>query len=77
MEMISVGQKNTFNLLNPKFGVKGYSVQQTSMFEPYYKITNITTSKRKNKENYIEEYIKANSWKKGAQYNVLYDWTKT
>lgn len=47
------------------------------MFEPYYKITNITTSKRKNKENYIEEYIKANNWKKGAQYNVLYDWTKT
>jgi len=36
------------------------------MFEPFYKIANITTSKRKNKENYIEEHIKANGWKKGA-----------
>ena len=37
-EMVVGGQKNQFALTRPTFGVKGYNVQQTSMFEPYYKI---------------------------------------
>jgi hypothetical protein len=64
--MVVGGNKKNASLTRPKFGVKGYEVQQTSMFEPYYKITNIATSKRKTKENFIDEYCKANAWKKPA-----------
>lgn len=37
-EFISVGMKNTFNLTQPKFGVKGYEIQDSSMKDKLYKI---------------------------------------
>lgn len=46
------------------------------MFEPYYKIQNIAPSKRKTRENFIDDYCKANAWKKPAQYEIIADWTK-
>jgi hypothetical protein len=37
-EMVSTGNKVQYNLTNPKFGVKGYNVQDSFLHEPLYKI---------------------------------------
>lgn len=75
-EMVEGGNKIAFALTQPKFGVKGYNIQQTSQFEPQYKIRNIAVTKRKTRENYIDDVCKANAWKKPAQYEMITDWTK-
>jgi hypothetical protein len=33
-------------------------------------------SKRKNKENFIDDYVKQTKWQVGAKYNTLIDWNK-
>ena len=38
--------KNQFNLSRPKFGVKHYVAQDTTMKEPYYKILNVNMGKK-------------------------------
>lgn len=44
-EMIEVGFKATFNLKEPKFGVKGYNIQDTYCFDPIYKPAKIAVNK--------------------------------
>ena len=43
--MIESGFKATFNLKDPKFGLKGYNLQETYSFEPLYKPAKIAINK--------------------------------
>jgi hypothetical protein len=62
----------------PKFGVKGYSIQQTDKYDPFYKIPNNIKATYKSKErfNFLDEYTKFTKWVPSANYNITTDWTQ-
>ena len=47
------------------------------MKEPYYQIQKIAISKNLKSTGFMEQEVKRKKWVPPAQYNVLYDWTKT
>ena len=53
-EMIESGFKATFNLQDPKFGLKGYNLQTTNSFEPVYKPPKISIN-RKDKQDHFTD----------------------
>ena len=77
-DFISTGLKYQENVRRPKFGVRGYQVQDTGDYEPLYKISNIAncTLKSKIRTNYLDNYVKLTKWTPAAKYNVTKDWTK-
>lgn len=76
--MIEAATKNNTNLLNPSFGIKGYMLQDSSQFHPNYKIDNTPNcfSKKKIRDNFIDDYLKSTKWQPAAKYDVIRDWTK-
>ena len=44
-EMLASGYKATYNLKNPKYGVKGYNIQATYNIEPLYKPAKVAINK--------------------------------
>ena len=54
-EMVATGNKNSYNLTNPKFGVKGYNVQDSFLDEPLYKIDQIAVNKRDKKDDHFTD----------------------
>ena len=73
----SATKHNTF-LMNPKFGIKGYNVQDSSQWPPNYKIANHPNciSKKKNRDNFIDDYLKLTKWQPSAKYDMISNWTK-
>ena len=57
-EMIESGFKATFQLNNPKFGVKGYNLQQTYSFEPLYKPAKICIGKLDKQDHFTDNHAK-------------------
>ena len=57
-EMIEVGFKATFNLKEPKFGVKGYNLQDTYSFEPLYKAPKIAVNKLEKADHFTDLHAK-------------------
>ena len=53
--MIESGYKATFNLKDPKFGVKGYNVQDTYNIEPIYKPARIAINKLDKKDDHFTD----------------------
>jgi hypothetical protein len=54
--MIESGYKATFNLKNPKFGVKGYNVQHTDNVEPIYKPAKIAINKLEKADHFTDQH---------------------
>lgn len=77
-EFIKTGLKYQTNLKKPKFGVKGYNIQDTYTYEPLYKIPNHIKAvvKQKDRGNFMDDFLKYTKQTPAAKYNVLYDWTK-
>lgn len=56
--MIESGFKATFNLKDPKFGVKGYNVQDTYNIEPIYKPAKIAVAKLDKQDHFTDLHAK-------------------
>ena len=54
-EMVTSGNKTSYNYTNPKFGIKGYKVQDSYLAEPYYKIDQIRIAKRDKKDDHFTD----------------------
>ncbi len=39
--MVESGNKQKFNLIQPKFGMKNYTIKDNMHIEPFYKVQNI------------------------------------
>jgi hypothetical protein len=59
-EFIKTGLKYQTNLKKPKFGVKGYNIQDTYTYEPLYKIPNHIKAvvKQKDRGNFMDDFLK-------------------
>ena len=77
-EYIQTGLKNQTNLRGPKFGIKGYNVQDNGEKAPLYRIQNMAncTYKSKSKGNYMDSFLKITKGVPAAKYNITSDWSK-
>lgn len=62
----------------PKFGIKFYGIQDTTSYEPYYKIPdNVKViGKQKDRGCFMDDFLKYTKSTPAAKYNILDDWTK-
>jgi hypothetical protein len=56
--MIESNMKNFFNKTRPKFGLKNYSVADTTLKDAMFKIKSIAINKKDGKDSFTDIYTK-------------------